>query len=360
MRHLTLERLEKRYGEVTALAGIDLEVEPGESLVILGPSGSGKSTLLRVIAGLITADGGEVAFDGVRQNDLAAHERGVSLVFQNFALYPHLTAERNITLGLRHGLGLSRQEARARAEEVAELLDISELLPRRPTQMSGGQQQRVALARALARQAGIVLLDEPLSGLDAQLKQRLRVEIGELLRSVGTTTLHVTHDQDDAMAMGDRIAVMRDGRVEQHGTPQEIYAQPASTFVARFVGAPPMNLVPVEARDGRLTGPIRCAQPLPVADGPLTVGMRPEQLVAGGDPSCTVEGEVLGAQLTQGAWTVELRTDDGEQVRGTVPMDRQPAPGERIELGADPSALHLFAEDGQRLAGPVGAADDRS
>ncbi|OLT11332.1 hypothetical protein BJF78_26970 [Pseudonocardia sp. CNS-139] len=354
MTAVVLDRVTKRFGETVACDGIDLSLASGESLVVLGPSGSGKSTLLRIVAGLEEPDGGEVLIGGTAQSDLPPHRRDVAIVFQHFALYPHLTALDNITLGLRHGLGLSRQEAHARATDVAERLAITDLLRRQPRAMSGGQRQRVALARALARRAGVVLLDEPLSGLDAQLRLALRAEIASVLRSTGATTIHVTHDQTDAMALADRIAVLRAGRVEQVGAPDDLYRRPASLFVAGFIGSPPMNTLTIEPGGTS-----------PFGSGPdhgeaVVLGVRPEQLHLGGDgpwraralvtlvehegPSTILHLDVEGAVENAGA-PMRLRT----------PPDGVPSAGQHVVVTADPADVLVFAA-GSGLA--LGTAAD--
>ncbi len=273
MAQVSLRGIRKSFGSVTALDGVDLEITDGENLAVLGPSGSGKSTLLRIVAGLEDADSGTVEFDGVDQASVPPHRRDAAIVFQHFALYPHLSALENITLGLRHGLGLPKREAEARARDLAARMQIEELLDRKPKQMSGGQRQRVALARALARRSSIVLLDEPLSGLDAQLHATLRLEIASMLRAVGATGINVTHDQMDAMAMADRIAVIHHGRIEQIGTPDELYATPQTLFVASFIGSPPMSLLEVDEAGASSFDdlPLRSARP-------ITLGVRAEDL----------------------------------------------------------------------------------
>ncbi|MGP6174597.1 ABC transporter ATP-binding protein [Corynebacterium sp. A21] len=270
--------IHKSFGDVAALHDINVSVASGENLAILGPSGSGKSTLLRIIAGLETPDGGEINFDGKSQKGIRPEDRDVSIVFQSYALYPHLSNRENITLGLRHGKKLSRIEADKRATEIASVMQVEHLLDRKPKQLSGGQRQRIALARALARRTSIVLLDEPLSGLDAQLHATLRVEISALLQSVGATGINVTHDQGDAMAMADRIVVLNKGRIEQLGTPDELYQVPETLFVASFVGTPPMNLFAVEERKS-VFGSHRFP-----GTGEITVGVRPERLYPGIPP----------------------------------------------------------------------------
>jgi multiple sugar transport system ATP-binding protein len=338
MSAISLRGVAKSFGDVTAVADLDLDLESGENLVVLGPSGSGKSTLLRILAGLEPPDRGEILVGGVPQQDLPPHRRDVAIVFQHFALYPHLSALDNITLGLRHGLGLSAKEARLRALDVADRLAIADLLPRLPRQMSGGQRQRVALGRALARRAGVVLLDEPLSGLDAQLRLVLRAEIGAVLRETGATTVHVTHDQTDAMAMADRVAVLRRGVVEQLGTPEDLYRRPASTFVATFVGSPPMTLL--SASDA-VFGPV---SGLPEG---AVLGLRPEHLLLDAGDWRTrarvrlVEHEGPTCVLHLDSGSVALRARTGPEVGVAV--------GAEVTVGVDPATVHVFDADGYRL-----------
>jgi ABC-type sugar transport system ATPase subunit len=240
---LDVEGVSRRYRDVEALREISLSVAPGELVAVLGASGSGKSTLLRTIAGLEDPDGGRVLIAGADQTGVAPVERGVAMVFQSFALFPHLTVERNIAFGMR-----ARREPKpaiaARVRETAAALGLQRLLERRPGELSGGERQRVALARALAARPRVLLLDEPLSNLDAQLRVSTRAEIRRVQEETGVTALYVTHDQSEALALGHRVAVLRDGRVEQLGTPDDIWERPASAWVARFVGTPPMNLLP--------------------------------------------------------------------------------------------------------------------
>ena len=234
--------IKKHYGEVAAVNGIDLIIQEGEFLVLLGPSGCGKTTLLRIIAGLETPSEGELVINGEVVNDLPPRARKIAMVFQSYALYPHMTVFKNIAFPLK-ALGMEKAAIRQKVEWAASLFGIGQLLHRKPRQLSGGERQRVALARALVREPAVFLLDEPLSNLDAQLRASARDELQQFQRRIGTTTIYVTHDQVEAMGLGDRIAVMRAGTVRQIGTPKEIYHEPADTFVARFVGSPPMNLV---------------------------------------------------------------------------------------------------------------------
>src|SRR6202521_5175309 len=235
-------RITKLFDDVRAVDGIDLVAKEGEFLVLLGPSGCGKTTLMRMIAGLERPTSGEILLDGAVVNDLPPRARNIAMVFQSYALYPHLTVEKNISFPLR-AVGMPRDETRKKVEWAAKMFGIERFLDRKPRQLSGGERQRVALARAVVREPVVFLLDEPLSNLDAKLRNSAREELERFHRRVGTTTIYVTHDQVEAMAMGDRIVVLNQGSVRQFGTPKEVYDDPADTFVATFLGSPPMNLV---------------------------------------------------------------------------------------------------------------------
>ena len=276
-RGVVLRGVDKRFGDVTAVAAVNLEVRAGELLVLVGPSGCGKSTLLRLIAGLEEPTAGEVWIGGRPVNDVAPGDRDVAMVFQSYALYPHMTVAQNLGFGLRVR-GAGRAEVAGRVEGAADVLGLTELLDRRPGQLSGGQQQRVALGRAMVRDPGVFLFDEPLSNLDAGLRLRTRDEIASLHHRLGTTMIFVTHDQVEALSLGQRVAVMDRGRIQQVGTPREIYRRPGNLFVAGFVGSPPINRLPL-ARDrgDRLAGgpfvfPGRSPHPT------ATLGVRPEDL----------------------------------------------------------------------------------
>lgn len=359
----------RTFGSVTALDGISLSVEPGEIVALLGPSGSGKSTLLRIVAGLEAPAAGDVRFDGVSQLGRAPHQRDVSMVFQHFALYPHLSALDNLVLALRYGRGLSKSEALARAAETLDLLGIGELAGRKPGAMSGGQRQRVAIGRALATRAKVVLLDEPMSGLDAQLRLGLRVEIVGLLRRLGSTALFVTHDQSEAMAIGDRVAVLSAGRLEQVGAPDEIYDRPATRFVASFVGSPPMNICAGRWSGGVLSGAgFRVAAP----EGAVAVGVRPESLdlvetsadVAGPPPltksggpagagggaadGLVLAGRVVTSERLGADRSVYAETEAGV-VSVLVGSDVSVREGETVTLTAGTSTLSFFDAEGALL-----------
>ncbi|MEW6268248.1 MAG: ABC transporter ATP-binding protein, partial [Thermodesulfobacteriota bacterium] len=286
MARAVLTGLEKRFGDLAVLRSFSLVAEDGELVTVLGPSGCGKSTLLRLIAGLEEPTGGTITLDGRRIDELPPHERDVAMVFQSYALYPHMTVRANVEFPLRMR-GVARDERRRRAEEVAGLLELGELLERKPGALSGGQRQRVALARALVRRPALFLLDEPLSNLDARLRESVRRYIRDVQRRLHVTTLYVTHDQTEAMTLGDRVVVLERGRVQQCDTPVAVYERPANAFVAGFVGTPPMNLLRGRRADGMLAiGDVRiplddaARRTLSGAGAEVVVGVRPEAFAA--------------------------------------------------------------------------------
>jgi ABC-type sugar transport system ATPase subunit len=345
-----LDHLVKRFsgGALAAVDDLSLDARDGELLVVLGPSGCGKTTALRMIAGLEQADGGEIRIGGRRVNELEPKDRDVALVFQSYALYPHMTAGQNMLypLKVRH---MTAAERSRRVEQAAELLRITHLLDRKPRQLSGGEQQRVALGRAIVREPRVFLMDEPLSNLDAKLRVHTRAELKALQQQLGVTTIFVTHDQAEAMTMADRIAVMNQGHLQQVGTPDDVYDRPANLFVAQFMGSPPMNTLPVTRQDGRLWTQGGWSFPLPTGlqlpDGPVTLGVRPEDLtlVAEGQPATVFVSEPLGNEVivnvTVGETLVKLRA--GPSVR--------PTRGETVFVAADPERLHVFDASGARL-----------
>ena len=251
MARIELSGIRKEWGEVVAVEGMDLVIENGEFVAVLGPSGCGKSTTLFMLAGIYAPSAGDMRFDGALVNEVESKDRNVGIVFQSYALYPHMNVRENITFPLRFKK-VPETEARRRVDAIADLVQVHDLLDRRPAEMSGGQQQRVALARALVKEPQLLLLDEPLSNLDATLRLSMRTEIKRLQRRLGVTTILVTHDQVEATTMADRIVCMSQGRIEQVATPVELYTRPASLFVASFVGAPPINLVAARAADGEV------------------------------------------------------------------------------------------------------------
>ena len=353
---VSLRGVEKRFGDVVAVAAVDLEVRPGELMVLVGPSGCGKSTLLRLVAGLEEASAGEVWIGGRCVDDFAPGDRDVAMVFQSYALYPHMTVAQNLGFGLRVR-GAGRAEIEARVGQVAGALGLSGLLSRRPGQLSGGQRQRVALGRAMVRDPGVFLFDEPLSNLDAGLRLRTRDEIAALHRRLGTTMIFVTHDQVEALSLGQRVAVMDRGRVLQVGTPDQIYRSPVDLFVAGFVGSPSINRLPL-ARDraGRLAGgPFRLAGDWPFDEATLAV--RPEDLALDTAPAdfeaTAVRVEVLGSEQR-----VHLDGPADAAWVARVPPTCRVAAGHRVGVSVAWERTHLFGPDGSRKGSAAAAKRD--
>ena len=354
MSAIAVENVSKHWttadGQVRAVDAISFEVAAGTFNVLLGPSGCGKSTTLRLIAGLEAADGGRVIIDGRDVTKLPPAQRNIAMVFQSYALFPHLTVAENILFGL-HVRRVSEADCRTRLARVAELLGLSALLARKPSQLSGGQQQRVALGRAIINEAPVCLMDEPLSNLDAQLRAEMRLEIRALQRKLGITMVYVTHDQVEAMSMADRVILMNGGRIEQNGTPVELYEQPANVFVARFIGTPPMNLLKLEAGAGGSIiqgagGP--ALLPAQCAGGML--GVRPEHIGLGVERGvrANVESvEYLGGDsliaCRIGAQPLAVRT------QGNVGLTR----GDTAWLTWAAGAQHYFSEGGVRQRAPA-------
>jgi multiple sugar transport system ATP-binding protein len=360
MAGLSIEGARKRFGETEVLNGVSIDVADGEFTVIVGPSGCGKSTLLRAVAGLEPLSEGRIVIGDRDVTALRPSDRGIAMVFQSYALYPHLTVYENMAFGLRIAKAGKAEIAEA-VRSAAEILNIEPLLNRKPAALSGGQRQRVAIGRAIVRQPQIFLFDEPLSNLDADLRVRMRYEFAKLHRTLGTTTLYVTHDQVEAMTLADRIIVLRDGQVEQVGTPRELYAAPANIFVAQFLGTPRMNILPATASaNGRATlanGRDIALPPLAAAlapGTPLSIGIRPEDIAIGAAsdalPFTVTFVERLGGLATvhlHGAaedetLACQLRDDgslgEGDVVPATLPADR----------------LHLFDAGGRALARGAG------
>jgi len=348
MSYLSLTDVTKRFdgpkGTIIAVDGIDLAVEEGEFLVLVGPSGCGKTTTLRMIAGLERVDEGEIRIDGRVVNDEEPHERNVAMVFQNYALYPHMTVRRNIGYGLTKSSTLSDEEIADEVESIAELMGIGDLLDKKPGQLSGGQKQRVATGRALVRDPSVFLLDEPLSNLDAKLRLHMRTEIQRIQSRIDTTTVYVTHDQEEAMTMGDRIAVMNDGRIEQIGPPSEIYDSPTNRFVAEFVGNPSMNFLDVEVSGTRVDGPgvaFDLDQTGPKS-GRYRLGIRPEDVSLSVDEAGA--GTVTVVEPT-GSEAIVYLDVEGVELTAKVPRRTAPAVGEPIDVRFPPEAVYLFDAD---------------
>ena len=348
MAALTIDRVGKSFGGLPVLSAIELDVADGEFVALVGPSGCGKSTLLRILAGLDDATRGAITLGGRVINHLSPRERNVAMVFQGYALYPHMSVRDNLGFNLRLA-GRPKAEIAERVGRAAALLELTPLLDRRPAQLSGGQRQRVAMGRAIVRKPDLFLFDEPLSNLDAQLRVQMRVEIKALHQAVPTTSIYVTHDQIEAMTLADRIVVMRGGRVEQVGTPAELYARPANLFVARFIGSPSMNLLPAQADEAGQTRLAGGGPALALALGLMAgargvVGVRPEHVRLGEGERATVRMvEPTGAQA-------HVHLDlSGQRLLAVVEGDRPPRAGEEVGVSWDPARVHVFDNEGRRV-----------
>jgi len=364
MSFIQLAGVAKRWGDTTALENIQLDIASGSFCVLLGPSGCGKSTTLRIIAGLETATCGQVLIDGRDVTDLPPAQRGIAMVFQNYALFPHLSVADNITFGLSVRKTAPAETAK-RLAETADLLGLTLLLQRKPSQLSGGQQQRVALGRALVAQAKVCLMDEPLSNLDAQLRQEMRAELRELQQRLNLTVVYVTHDQAEAMSMADQVVLLNKGRIEQAATPRALYAQPSTTFAASFIGTPAMNLLKLDGdriagsdvpagrpasvtpydRPASVTPSGRPASDAPSDRPARTLGVRPEDVTLGGRVPATVRNvEYLGADLILhcaiGSELMNVRTSGQADL----------AAGSQVMLDWPAASAHHFDAAGQRLS----------
>ncbi|MGK6310370.1 ABC transporter ATP-binding protein [Variovorax sp. DT-64] len=354
MSSITLRQLAKDFGGTPVIRGIDIDIGDGEFVALVGPSGCGKSTLLRIIAGLESADQGDILLGERRINEVAPRDRDVAMVFQNYALYPHMTVAQNLGFGLR--IRRARpEEIERRVQQAAETLGLRELLGRRPRQLSGGQRQRVAMGRAIVRQPQAFLFDEPLSNLDAKLRVQMRTEIKALHQRLGTTTVYVTHDQVEAMTMADRIVVLKEGRVEQAGAPLELYDRPRNAFVAGFIGSPAMNFIPGRLQldgaphvltDDGLRLPVSQASRGSHGDRVL-YGTRPEDFVI--DAGRGMPADIVVVEPTGSETQVALRLG-GHDVIAAFRERIGARPGDRLPLRPLPDKAHLFdAAGGQRL-----------
>jgi sn-glycerol 3-phosphate transport system ATP-binding protein len=346
MSHLSIQALKKRYDGKQVLHGVDVEIEHGQFVVIVGPSGCGKSTLLRMIAGLESITEGVISIDGEEINDLDPADRGCAMVFQNYALYPHMTVRENMAYPLKIAR-MAKEEREKRVAEAAAMLDLTALLDRRPAQLSGGQRQRVAMGRALVREPRVFLFDEPLSNLDAKLRVTMRIEIKRLHRRLKATSIFVTHDQTEAMTLADTMIVMNGGNVEQVGTPLSIYREPASTFVASFLGAPAMNLMPARASEKALV-----LQHLPqfaialdrqpVADGDaVTFGIRPEDIVVS-PPGPTGHPARIDLIEELGGSRIAYCSLGNQEIAVMLPKGGDHREGETVHLSFPARSVHLF------------------
>ena len=355
MTGIQLNGVTKRYGETEVITGLDLDIHEGEFLVFLGPSGCGKSTLLRMIAGLEEVSDGQISIGGRQVNDLPPGKRGVAMVFQHYALYPHMTVYDNMAFGLRNS-GVAAGDIERRITEAARMLELDPLLKRRPAQLSGGQRQRVAIGRAVVKEPEAFLFDEPLSNLDASLRTRTRVELARIHRRLNSTMVFVTHDQIEAMTLATRIVVMNHGRIEQIGAPLDIYRHPATRFVAGFIGAPAMNFLEVEPageNGGRLLVRLpvdNVVVPTTVAantlpPGKLTLGIRAEHIVI--DPEGPLSGRAEVIERLGDRSLAHLSLANNQLLVVEVPRELEMQAGDVIRLSFDATHLHLFDESGK-------------
>ena len=361
MAGVSLRNVVKRFGAMPVIHGASLDVADGEFVVFVGPSGCGKSTLLRMIAGLEDTTAGEISIGGKVVNDVEPADRGIAMVFQSYALYPHLTVEQNLSFGLRH-TGNPKEDTSRRVKQAAEILRISELMARRPRQLSGGQRQRVAIGRAIVREPQVFLFDEPLSNLDAELRVQMRVEISRLHKELGTTMIYVTHDQIEAMTLADRIVVLRAGVIEQIGRPLDIYDDPDSQFVAGFVGSPRMNFLEarvvqsggtavtvelVNQHGARLAKTL--AGKLPAEGEAVTMGVRPEHFLAAGQGDCDLTVSIDVAENLGSTSFYYANVAGGEEVvvQRETARTGQVADSMTVSIPAD--RAYLFNSTGNRL-----------
>jgi ABC-type sugar transport system ATPase subunit len=357
MAGLHIKAINKSYGSSHVLSDINLVIEDGEFLVLVGPSGCGKSTLLRMIAGLDAPTSGDIFIGNRLVNALAPAERKIAMVFQSYALYPHMDVRKNMTFGLKF-TGVEPAEREKRVAEAARMLRLEELLQRYPRDLSGGQRQRVAIGRAIVREPDVFLFDEPLSNLDAALRVSTRVEIARLHRLLGATMVYVTHDQIEAMTLADRIVVMNQGRIEQVGKPLELYYTPAKLFVAGFIGSPAMNFFPAEVErvegtqafvKGATIAPVMLPLGLLTTGAKLTIGVRPEHLAIGAPGDFSTTGVVeLVERLGESSYAHVRRSDDKlmvAEIRGR----ETPTPGQTVTFSAPAEDIHVFDEAGRRL-----------
>ena len=340
----------KIYGDFTALNGVSLDIKEGEFFTLLGPSGCGKTTLLRMIAGFNSIEGGEFYFGDKLINNVPAHKRDIGMVFQNYAIFPHLTVEENVAYGLK-ARKVPKAEIEKRVKESLELVQIAHLAKRKPNELSGGQQQRVALARAFVIEPSVLLMDEPLSNLDAKLRVQMRSVIKKLQRRLGITTIYVTHDQEEALAISDRIAVMKDGHIMQVGTPNEIYAKPQNPFVAGFIGV--SNFLDCDVDASGMTdikGELKIKVPMKAAyTGPAKLSARPEQLFFSAEG---MPGEVLFSTFLGDFIEYEVRLDNGQELivneytKDTTTVHND---GEKVHISFDPDRISLYRADTEEV-----------
>ena len=335
---IVLEDVRKAYGGNLVVPGLTAEIGGGQFTVILGPSGCGKSTLLNMIAGLERVTSGTIRFGAREVQDLAPKDRGCAMVFQNYALYPHMSVRNNIGYALKVA-GVPKEARRKRVEAVAESVGLDGFLDRRPSELSGGQRQRVAVARAIVREPSVLLFDEPLSNLDAKLRHGMRMELTRLHERIGATSVFVTHDQVEAMTLADKVMLLNNGEIVQYAAPSELYENPATTFVATFIGAPAMNLLCADGEDAGIRLPNGTLLKTTTFRGPVTLGIRPEniEIVPDGIPCRTVYSESLGSHSV-----IVAALADGQELRIATPLGRRMAPGETFSVRFMEGAIRLF------------------
>ncbi|OMH33883.1 ABC transporter ATP-binding protein [Motiliproteus sp. MSK22-1] len=359
MADVQLKNIKKNYGDVEVLHGIELDIKHGEFVVLVGASGCGKSTLLRLIAGLEDISSGELSIADRVVNNLPPAKRGIAMVFQSYALYPHMSVFKNMSYGLKIA-GKSKADIREKVEEAARILHIDHLLDRLPRELSGGQRQRVAIGRAIVRDPNVFLFDEPLSNLDAALRVKTRVEISKLHQELGATIIYVTHDQVEAMTLGDKIVVMNEGRVEQCGSPLELYQHPKTQFVAGFIGSPKMNFMDgrvsainseyldIKLSNGTITQAHVESADLAIGDS-VTIGIRPEHMQEGTDAEMVLEGQVTLVEQLGEASFVYMQLDDGAEIIVRASGESTTTIGERIKVCFSPVSAHVFSQSGQAM-----------
>ena len=360
MANVKMHSIYKKFGNTEVIHGVDLEIEDNEFVVFVGPSGCGKSTLLRLIAGLEDVTSGEIEIDGVQVNFLPPAKRGIAMVFQSYALYPHMNVYQNMSFGLRLAK-TDKQIVDQKVQEAAEVLQITELLERKPKELSGGQRQRVAIGRAIVRDPKVFLFDEPLSNLDAKLRVQMRIELTKLHRELNATMIYVTHDQVEAMTMADKIVVLRDGYVEQVGAPLDLYHNPANMFVAGFIGSPSMNFM-----DGKISGmsdknvefemensqkvQVHCSPGEVMTTGePVKVGVRPEHLELTENGDTKLQGEVFAVERLGGETYLYVNTEKNEELTVHAAGDKVVGVGDLVSIGFAAKNCHLFNGQGQVL-----------
>ena len=350
MSYLRIDHISKSFDTVSVLKDVNLDIRDGEFIALVGPSGCGKSTLMRIVAGLETASSGSIHLDGRVVDDVAPRDRDVAMVFQNYALYPHLSVRDNLAFAMKMR-GRPAKEIAERAVEVARMLGLEDLLARLPKQLSGGQRQRVAMGRAIMRNPRLFLFDEPLSNLDAKLRVQMRMEIAQLHRRLKATSIFVTHDQVEAMTMADRIVLLNDGLVQQVGTPKDLYDRPANLFVASFIGSPAMTVLEVEGASGGLGRQARgVAVPDAIDARATSLGLRPEavQIVAPGDGLW--RAQVVGIEDLGFQSFVFCTLEDGSLICALMQGAGNVSSGDSVGLRADLSLAHAFGADGKRLS----------